>query len=178
MWMEVSFSDDFSFRACGLRADSVAVCWGAGPLGNGSTGSSGTPVVVSGGHHYSELAVGVNFTCGRTSAMEIWCWGGTSLVPMLSATGAARIAADYTAVQLIGPSGTPAVRWYDLNFGTAYYPTGLTGLPAVDFSNNNLSCVRLVDGQVYCYDEMWNPGWSTIADMNYSAVQPVRPPTP
>ena len=185
MWAERSFVTDFPLTACGLRGDSTAVCWGAGPLGDGTTVSSATPVVVSGLHRFVELAVGSQFACGRTALGEAWCWGakylpqsgtGTSVTtPTLMTAGASSIAADNLAVQLIGGAGSAARRWWGSNY-LPQSPTGLTPLAVVSFSQNNLSCVRLVDGQVYCYDEMWNPGWSTIADMNYSAVQPVRPP--
>lgn len=68
-----SFTDEL--YACGLRADSTAACWGAGPLGDGGSDSSSTPVVVSGGHRFVELGVGRHFACGRKPNGEVWCWG-------------------------------------------------------------------------------------------------------
>ncbi len=59
------------YRACGLQADSVAVCWGVGPAGDGPVGSGmDSAVVVSGGHRFVELVVGDRFSCGRTTGEE------------------------------------------------------------------------------------------------------------
>jgi len=52
-------------------------------------------------------------------------------------------------------------------------PTGLSQLPVVGFASNDLSCMQLVDGQVYCYHEMWDNSTGFHFD-NYLAVQPVR----
>jgi len=178
LWMEGTWSTSFPVTACGLLVDSTAACWGAGPLGDGLSDSSATPVTVSGGHRFAQLAVGNRFACGREPTGEAWCWGRNhgggglpdALVPALATSGAAQLAAYSISVELLGPP----TRWDGANFSNVVYPTGLTGLPVTEFAFNNYSCVRLVDGQVYCVDEMWNPGWSTIADMNYSPVQPVR----
>jgi len=51
-------------HACGVRTDGVAMCWGGGgigELGNGTnTGTQSTPVVVSGGHTWRMVPVGVS----------------------------------------------------------------------------------------------------------------------
>jgi hypothetical protein len=178
IWMGGTWSPTLPVTVCGLLVDSTAACWGAGPLGDGLSDSSSTPVTVSGGHRFAQLAVGTQFACGREPTGEVWCWGknqgGGGLpdvtVPALTTTGAAQLAADGDGMELLGP----LTRWTGANFSNVVYPTGLTGLPVTEFARNNYSCARLVDGQVYCVDEMWNPGWSFIADMNYSPVQPVR----
>ncbi len=181
LWMESDFSG--TFTACGLRTDSTAACWGEGPLGDGSTTSAATPVSVSGGHRFVELAVGVRFACGRTAAGAVWCWGkhdpraGTGidpsdiLNPALATTGALRITAGQEWAQML--SAGPMVRWVGAGFDRVSRPTGLSQLPVVGFASNGISCVKLVDGQVYCYDEMWNHA-SFLAFDNYSPVQPVR----
>ena len=182
LWMEGTWVTNYPVTACGLLADSTAACWGAGPLGDGVSDSSATPVTVSGGHRFVQLAVGKQFACGREPAGEVWCWGRNqgggglpdAAVPALATTGGAQLAAAGVGVELLGP----LTRWSGANFSDMVYPTGLTGLPVTEFAHNNYSCVRLVDGQVYCVDEMWNPGWSLIADMNYSPVQPIRTPPP
>jgi len=176
MWM------DFTY-ACGLRADSTAACWGDGPLGDGSTGSSDTPVSVSGGHRFVELAVGLRFACGRTAAGAVWCWGkhdprrGAGIVPSdilnpaLATTGAFRIGAGLWWAQMM--SAGPMVRWVGAGYTAASRPTGLSQLPVVGFASNDLSCVQLVDGQVYCLGEMFDLS-SVPREDNYVSVQPVR----
>ena len=64
---------------CGLSPGGDALCWGAnesGQLGNGTTMSSDTPVTVSGGHMWTQIAAGTDHTCGLTMG-EVWCWGAT-----------------------------------------------------------------------------------------------------
>ena len=180
LWMESNLSR--TFTACGLRTDSTAACWGEGPLGDGSIGWSDTPVSVSGGHRFVELAVGEQFACGRTDAGDVWCWGkdyhgfGTPasdvLHPTLATTGAFRIAAGGVRwAQTI--SAGPIVRWEGAGFDPVSRPTGLSQLPVVDFASNDLTCVRLVDGQVYCLGEMFDNSTVVRWD-NYVPVQPVR----
>jgi alpha-tubulin suppressor-like RCC1 family protein len=63
---------------CGLAADGAAFCWGPsqmGQLGNGSTGGSSSPVVVSGGLHFSSLGVGELHACAVTVLGAAYCWG-------------------------------------------------------------------------------------------------------
>jgi len=174
---------------CGLRADSTAVCWGTGPLGDGTSNSSATPVAVSGDHHFQDLAAGDGFACGLTAAGEVWCWGkdwvnGVGgapdlLEPVLAVSGASEIAAnDIFAVAL--KSGE-VIAWQGAGFDATPVPgftdiAGLDGLSVASFALNSNSCVRLTDGQVYCWDKMWDG--STAAKFNlYTPVQPVIPPT-
>ena len=92
---------------CGTIGTGAAYCWGAnssGELGDGSTSSSATPVAVAGGLSFSSLStggllIGDDHTCGL-SGSSVYCWGsndfgqlgissagGTSVVPVLAATG-------------------------------------------------------------------------------------------
>jgi hypothetical protein len=48
----------------------------------------------------------------------------------------------------------------------------LPDLPVASFSANDLSCMRLIDGQVYCFQELWLTA-STLDVNLYSPVQPV-----
>jgi alpha-tubulin suppressor-like RCC1 family protein len=53
-------------------------CWGAndhGQLGNGSTTSSTSPVTISGGYSFSEVAAGDSSACGLTTGGTVYCWG-------------------------------------------------------------------------------------------------------
>ncbi len=128
-----------------------------------------------------ELAVGRRFACGRTAAGQVWCWGKNGntaqigpddvLLPTLATTGAFRIAAGLFWAQAMVPS--TMVRWEYARFGGVSSPTGLSQLPVVGFASNNLSCVHLVDGQVYCYGEMFDRGTVLRFD-NYVPVQTVR----
>lgn len=174
--------------ACGLGIDSTAYCWGAGPLGDGTFNSSATPVPVSGGRKYIELAVGDDFGCGLEADGDVWCWGrnddgqlGNSgpdaAAPILSTSGVTRIAAALRTVLAIR-LGT-VVRWgyFGLNGGgNPITPlASVSHLPVADLAANDISCLRLSDGQVYCFDEIWVN--STTVDIDrYTPVQPVVTP--
>ncbi len=100
---------------CATRSDTQTYCWGAndrGQLGDGSTTSSPTPVLVSGGRRFIDVTAGgaggaaaIGFTtCGIEFAPDgnAYCWGsndsgqvgdntpgGEKLSPTRVATGAA-----------------------------------------------------------------------------------------
>jgi alpha-tubulin suppressor-like RCC1 family protein len=67
--------------ACGIELGTTqAFCWGrlnnAGQQGNGTfTPSNLTPVAVSGGHSFVELAAGDAHVCGVTTTGQVYCWG-------------------------------------------------------------------------------------------------------
>lgn len=170
--------------ACGLRADGAAVCWGPGPLGDGTTASSTSPVVVSGDLQFYDVAVGDGFACGLTGAGDVWCWGkdwedGLAgppdvLVPALAISGASQIAAnDNFAIALTGDG---VVVWQGAGFDAAPVPgftdiSGLDGLTVAAFALNSNTCLQLDDGQVYCWDEMWDRS----SRLNYGLYTPVQP---
>lgn len=69
--------DDYD-HTCGITSDGTAYCWGHGDhgqLGNGSAGNSATPVKVSGGLQFVQLAAGGEHTCGLTKDSHAYCWG-------------------------------------------------------------------------------------------------------
>jgi alpha-tubulin suppressor-like RCC1 family protein len=82
----VSAGLDFS---CATLTDGHAYCWGfngLGQLGDGTTNSSVSPVLVVGGASYTGVSVahdgssGIgDHTCGLTDTGVIDCWGGNSL---------------------------------------------------------------------------------------------------
>lgn len=176
-----------TLTACGRLVDSTAVCWGAGPLGDGTFNASVTPVAVSGGHKFAELAVGRNFACGRKANGDVWCWGrnddgqlgstgSDSPVPVLAATGVTRIAATLQTV-MANRLGS-IVRWGYFGNSTGNPVTVLpsvAGLAVADFAANDISCLRLSDGQAYCFDEMFIEASGIDIDI-YSPVQPVVEP--
>jgi alpha-tubulin suppressor-like RCC1 family protein len=64
-------------HACGLQADGTALCWGenfGGQLGNFTSISSATPVIVGGGR-WRHLSAGDSHTCGISEAGGGYCWG-------------------------------------------------------------------------------------------------------
>ena len=163
-------------RTCGLLQDSTAACWGAAPLGDGSASSSDSAVVVSGGHRFVDLVVGNSLACGRTRALELWCWGAPDLLmPTLIETESWGVATWTGDMASFRPDGA-MYRWIwnGVLQSEPGFAAGLEGLQVAAFSINNcLSCVRLADGQVYCYDFMWDYS-SDVPLRQYVPVQPTR----
>lgn len=65
---------------CGTTAAGAASCWGEndqGELGNGDTTLryAAAPVLVTGGHAFTQVAVGVAHACALTAAGAAYCWG-------------------------------------------------------------------------------------------------------
>ena len=173
--------------ACGLAADGSASCWGSGSLGNGTSDPSDTPVAVAGGHPFVELAVNESAACGRKAAGEVWCWGKNDFgqlgeegpdaaAPVLSTVGADRIASSHLIVLTL--KGSIVESWGGGNLGL---PTGpvvsLAGLDVAGFSKNSVACVSLVDGQVYCYEWLWDRSSAGVFESGqYRPVHPVVKP--
>jgi alpha-tubulin suppressor-like RCC1 family protein len=68
------------WHTCGITASGAAYCWGwnyYGQLGNGviADDSVSTPVPVTGGHTFVDIAAGEYTTCALTAGGEIYCWG-------------------------------------------------------------------------------------------------------
>jgi alpha-tubulin suppressor-like RCC1 family protein len=64
-------------RACAVRADHTAVCWGRNDdkqLGDGTAAAHATPVAVKGLDHVVAIAIGSS-TCARRDDGSVWCWG-------------------------------------------------------------------------------------------------------
>ena len=61
--------------ACAAATDDQTYCWGTGYLGNGPTGFSSTPTVVSGGLSFTTLAAGESSHCGTVVGGAAYCWG-------------------------------------------------------------------------------------------------------
>ena len=67
-----------------MRADHGGHCVvlgvnGEGQLGDGTTNFRASPVMVTGGHTFTHMAVGSRHTCGLTVDGEVWCWGFNNL---------------------------------------------------------------------------------------------------
>lgn len=183
--MHMGVNSSGELFACGLRADGTAVCWGPEPLGDGTTDPSAAPVAVSGGLHFTDLAVGQGFACGLTSEGDVWCWGkdwenGLTgppdvLEPTLATSGVNQLAANDAYV--IALTDTGVVEWQGAGFDEAPVPgltdiSGLAGLAVAGFALNSNTCLQLDDGQVYCWDEMWDRS-SSLKYGVYTPVQPV-----
>ena len=70
--------------SCAVKADGSAVCWGASMLGDGTNDPSVLPVEVVqddlsplGG--VTQVSVGGDVACARTSDGGAWCWGAGSV---------------------------------------------------------------------------------------------------
>jgi alpha-tubulin suppressor-like RCC1 family protein len=74
-------------HACGVTTDGKAWCWGANQFGElgippedspdpcSSQPCSYRPVAVSSGLRFRRVSAGGQFTCGLTTAQQIFCWG-------------------------------------------------------------------------------------------------------
>jgi alpha-tubulin suppressor-like RCC1 family protein len=120
-------------HACGLTEEGVAWCWGNNEHGQlGTTASdqcdgascSLHPLEVDGGHVFADLTAGRGFTCGRTPAGEVLCWGVNSRGELGDGSQADRET-----------------------------PLPVSGLPPVSALATGLShtCAAGVDGSVYCW---------------------------
>ena len=70
---------------CGIRPDGETLCWGRnqfGQLGRGFADvldvGEPSPGLVVGGHTFAEIDSGSGWTCGKTTAAEVYCWGRNS----------------------------------------------------------------------------------------------------
>lgn len=77
---------DFSFTSistgaihtCAVSTGQNAYCWGEGydgQLGMGTTHTTFSPVLVTGGHKFLSVAAGTTHSCGITTKNDAYCWG-------------------------------------------------------------------------------------------------------
>jgi alpha-tubulin suppressor-like RCC1 family protein/tRNA A-37 threonylcarbamoyl transferase component Bud32 len=67
-------------HSCGLESDGDLWCWGSnvhGQVGGGDLASPGisAPALVAGGHQWSTITVGWNFSCALDRNGRAYCWG-------------------------------------------------------------------------------------------------------
>jgi hypothetical protein len=73
--MAVAQADVGVIHACALKQDGTLQCWGAEPLGNG-TSESVVPVPVTAlGNGVAAVTVGQFHACARKTDGTLWCWG-------------------------------------------------------------------------------------------------------
>jgi alpha-tubulin suppressor-like RCC1 family protein len=81
-------------HTCGITTGGTAYCWGSnanGQLGNiepdmacpvengaRSIRCTRTPMLVYGGHSFTRVVAGTDFTCALTPAGKTWCWGANT----------------------------------------------------------------------------------------------------
>jgi alpha-tubulin suppressor-like RCC1 family protein len=81
------------YHVCGLTSGGQAYCWGnnyEGQLGDGTTTapfSSVSPVAVTGGLTFTQLALGDSHTCGLTTDSKAYCWGWNNMGQLGAGTG-------------------------------------------------------------------------------------------
>ena len=70
-------------HTCAIKDTGAAYCWGNndyGQVGNGTwTSPKTSPVAVSGGHLFIQIAVGSGHSCGLKADGSAYCWGINSL---------------------------------------------------------------------------------------------------
>lgn len=81
VFREVSVSTGGAFT-CGITTAGAAYCWGnqeGGRLGDGTMAPGGaivtTPVAVSGGHSFTDIAAGGDHACAVAAGGVAYCWG-------------------------------------------------------------------------------------------------------
>jgi alpha-tubulin suppressor-like RCC1 family protein len=65
-------------HTCGVTVAGAAYCWGYneyGQLGDGTTTTTLSPVLVAGGVSFAAVSAGGYHTCGVTAAGAAYCWG-------------------------------------------------------------------------------------------------------
>jgi alpha-tubulin suppressor-like RCC1 family protein len=71
----------FQHTCAVAKADRHAYCWGSntsGQLGTGTSSWSLTPLAVSGGRSWRQVAAGFRHTCGIATGGAVFCWGSDS----------------------------------------------------------------------------------------------------
>lgn len=166
---------DHFYEVCGIKVDSTVACWSTGfatqgfSLTHPTTDLPSSPKVI-------ELARGRGFGCGRTATNDIYCWGSLALglkpySPALADSGVATLGAFDDWVQLL-PSLLQWSGFNELTPANPYSaPTGLGGLPLLDYGKNSLNCLRTTSHEVYCLDRFFS-GTQVLSLSEYGPVEP------
>ena len=132
-------------HSCGATISGDVWCWGGnanGQLGDGTTITRRTPVLVSGLGNARSVASGLDFSCALTSSNKVWCWGNNSY----------------------GQLGND-----DSSLPRSLVPVQVVGLPSYDVVSISAgmyhACALISNGRVYCwghntYGQIGN-GWTT-----------------
>jgi len=101
---------------CALKTGGVAFCWGDNsygqlgvpaasapcPAGGNGGSCSPTPVAVSGGLTFTQLAAGYSTTCGIATGGRVWCWGTNTLGGQLGGGPRQPVGTTFPAPQAVG----------------------------------------------------------------------------
>jgi alpha-tubulin suppressor-like RCC1 family protein len=165
------------YHTCAIRADGVAMCWGAnaeGSLGRGDTTDSTVPVEVSGEHKFTQIASGLSYSCGLRLDGVAMCWGinnhgqlgngstTTSLIPVEVGEDLAfvKISAENAHACGLRNDGTAmcwGLNWVNqLGDGTSTgreSPVPVIGLGKIAQISvgPESTCAIQADGMVYCW---------------------------
>lgn len=137
------------FFACALRSDGTVVCWGEGPLGDGTNESSWSPVQVKGlPGPVKQIAVGGMHACALTEDGTVLCWG-----------------------RIQGALGLDPETFTDTTGLTA---APVLGLPRVTMisSGDRQSCALLEDATVQCWGTNYIPGQGSKTPEPVSGLGP------
>ena len=90
---------------CAVTESDAVYCWGfngAGQLGDGTTATAFTPVLVSGLPAVSAVAAGESMTCALARDQSLWCWGRNNFGQL----------GDGTTINRTSPVRLPGTRRY------------------------------------------------------------------
>ena len=192
-------------RACGITAEGSTFCWGSnsqGQLGAGpSVGPLSTePVAVAGGHHFTQLSVGLRSTCGMADDGIAYCWGsnysgqlGVGLpiredtdtpLPVVNSASLGLVAVNNGFVATCGlDAGGTVFCWGrdggDFGNGPApvvIYPTPIPaagGMTLATIEVGSLhACGLDQDGRAYCWGRR-----NTLGELGIGSTTPAYAPT-
>ncbi len=113
-------------NTCAVTTTARAFCWGAGPVGDGSTLTRFEPRAVSGNLSFTRVTAGGGQMCGEATSKKAYCWGHNSL----------------------GSLGNGQA------FGFATKPVAVSGgLLFAQLSAGRGTCGKTPEGAAYCWGE-------------------------
>ncbi len=163
-----------STLACALRTGGNVSCWGMGPLGDGTSNGSITPVDVVGlSGPVQQLTVGDEHACALLEGGAVACWGksgdgalgvapphDSGLTPVVVDLPPAKRISSYSFQSCaVLMDGTVRHWGVDFNPGTgSFTPEVVPGLSSVvDVASGEFhNCALLANGHVECWGENYN----------------------